>query len=153
MNLTSIRRALKVRGLTPATLVPEASGGRVEEATIRLARLVEGDHLRAIPVGLPEPWPGSLAYLDGVQRSEVVGYVFNRNRSVAVPFIQFFDELGGGPLTLRYAEIATIKFTGKDTAAGNSWKAWVERREREKAGAVAPSGAPIRAADPDLHRG
>jgi hypothetical protein len=85
--------------------------------------------------------------------SEVVGYVFNRNRSVAVPFIQFFDERGGGPFTLPYAEIATVKFTGKDTAAGNSWKAWVERREREKAGAVAPSGAPVRAADPDLHRG
>jgi hypothetical protein len=74
MNLNSIRRALKAKGLTPATLVPEASGGRVEEATIRLARLVEGDCLRVIPVGPPEPWPGSLAYLDGVQRSEVVGY-------------------------------------------------------------------------------
>ena len=85
--------------------------------------------------------------------TEVVGYVFNRNRSVAVPFIQFFDEQGGGPFTLPYAEITTVKFTGKDTAAGNSWKAWVERREREKAGAVAPSGAPVRAADPDLHRG
>src|SRR4029077_16479824 len=85
--------------------------------------------------------------------TEGVGYVFNRNRSVAIPFIQFFDEQGGGPFTLPYAEIATVKFTGKDTAAGNSWKAWVERREREKAGAVAPSGAPIRAADPDLPRG
>jgi hypothetical protein len=74
MNLDFIRRALKARGLTPATLVPEASGGRVEEATIRVARLVEGDCLRAIPVGSPEPWPGTLAYLDGVQRSEVVGY-------------------------------------------------------------------------------
>ena len=74
MNLNSIRRALKAKGLTPATLVPEASGGRGEEATIRLARLVEGDSLRVIPVGPPEPWPGSLAYLDGVQRSEVVGY-------------------------------------------------------------------------------
>jgi len=73
--------------------------------------------------------------------------------SVAVPFIQFFDEQCGGPFTLPYSEIATVKFTGKDTAAGNSWKAWVERREREKAGAVAPSGAPVRAADPDLRRG
>ena len=74
MNLTSIRRALKAKGLTPATLIPEASGGRLEEATIRVARLVEGESVRAIPVGPPEPWPGSLAYLDGVQRSEVVGY-------------------------------------------------------------------------------
>jgi len=86
--------------------------------------------------------------------TEVVGYVFNRNRSVAAPFIQYFDEQGGGPFSLPYAEIATIKFTGKDTAAGNSWKAWVERRERDKAGGAGASpGAPVRAADPDLHRG
>ena len=26
------------------------------------------------PVGAPEPWPGTLAFLDGVQRSELVGY-------------------------------------------------------------------------------
>src|SRR5882672_10137767 len=74
MNLDPIRRALRVKGLTPATLVPESSGGRVEEATIRVARLVEGDCLKAIPVGPPEPWPESLAYLDGIQRSEAVGY-------------------------------------------------------------------------------
>jgi hypothetical protein len=74
MNLGSIRRALRAKGLTPATLVPEASGGRMEEASIRLARLVEGECLKAIPVGIPTPWPRTLAYLDGVQRSEVVGY-------------------------------------------------------------------------------
>jgi len=74
MNLDSIRRALKSKGLTPATLVPEASGGRVEEATIRVARVVEGESLKAISVGSPALWPGTLAYLDGVQRSEVVGY-------------------------------------------------------------------------------
>lgn len=74
MNLGSIRQALRAKGLTPATLVPEASGGRMEEASIRLARLVEGNSLNSIPVGSPEPWPGTLAYLDGVQRSEVVGY-------------------------------------------------------------------------------
>ena len=44
-----------------------------------------------------------------------------------------FDEQGNGPFSIPYRDIATIKFTGKDTAAGNSWKAWVERKEREKA--------------------
>lgn len=74
MNYESIRRAARAKGLTPATVVPEASGGRIEEATIRVARLVEGSSLRAIPVGAAEVWPGRLAYLDGVQRSEVVAY-------------------------------------------------------------------------------
>jgi hypothetical protein len=74
MNLESIRRAAGAKGLTPATVVPEASAGRIEEAGIRLARLVEGSALRAIAVGAAETWPGMLAYLDGVQRSEVVAY-------------------------------------------------------------------------------
>jgi hypothetical protein len=73
--------------------------------------------------------------------TEIVGYLFNRNRLVPEPFVQFFDEKGDGPFTVPYAEIANIKFTGKDTAAGNSWKAWVERRERDKAGGT-PAGAP-----------
>jgi len=65
--------------------------------------------------------------------TEMVGYLFNRNRLVREPFVQYFDEKGDGPFTVPYAEIANIKFNGKDTAAGNSWKAWVERREKEKA--------------------
>jgi hypothetical protein len=82
--------------------------------------------------------------------TELVGYVFNRNRSVTTPFIQYFDEDGGGPHTLPYAEIATVKFTGKDTAAGNSWKAWVERKERERATAA---GSRPHAGDADPQRG
>jgi hypothetical protein len=74
MNFNRIRRAAGARGLTPATMIPEASSGRIEEACIRPARLVEGLSLQMIPVGAPEVWPGTLAYLDGVQRSEVVAY-------------------------------------------------------------------------------
>ena len=84
--------------------------------------------------------------------AEVVGYVFNRNAAVPDPYLQYFDEAGEGPFTLRYAEIATIKFTGRDTAAGNSWKAWVERRERERAAARAgrlTSGPDSSGRDPD----
>ncbi len=84
--------------------------------------------------------------------TEVVGYVFNRDGTAPEPFIQFFDEEGGGPFTLLYTEIANIVFTGKDTAAGNSWKAWLERREREKSPGARAPGAPLRAGDPDPHR-
>jgi hypothetical protein len=73
-NLEPLRRALARKGLTPACFIPEASGGRLEEACIKPARLLEGARLEAIAVGSAEPWPGPLAYLDGIQRSEVVGY-------------------------------------------------------------------------------
>ncbi len=58
-----------------ARMVPDWSSRRLEEATIKPGRLTEGSHLEAIRVGHPEAWPEPLAYLDGIQRSEIVGYV------------------------------------------------------------------------------
>jgi len=83
--------------------------------------------------------------------TEVAGYIFNRDRREPAPFVQYFDENGGGPFTLPYAEIATILFTGKDTAAGNSWKAWLERRAKEKTSGDPAPGAPVGAGDPHPH--
>ncbi|KRT74531.1 MAG: hypothetical protein XU13_C0007G0036 [Candidatus Rokubacteria bacterium CSP1-6] len=64
--------------------------------------------------------------------TEIEGYVFNRDREAPEPFIQIFDAAGNGPMRIPYSEIRNIKFTGRDMAAGNSWQAWLERREREK---------------------
>src|SRR4051794_41270736 len=75
MNLDPIRRSLRIRGLTPAFAIPEAAGGRLEEASIVKAALLEGPVVSAIPVGLQSPWPEPVAYLDGIQRSELVGYL------------------------------------------------------------------------------
>jgi hypothetical protein len=74
LNLAHLRRVLAVRGLTPASVVPESSGGRVEEARVRPARLEEDSGLEWHSVGTPEPWPGTLAFLDGVQRSVLLAY-------------------------------------------------------------------------------
>ena len=74
ISLNQLRRALAARGLTPASLVPESSGGRTEEACIRPARLIEDVALAWHPVGPAEAWPDPLGFLDGVQRSEVLAY-------------------------------------------------------------------------------
>jgi hypothetical protein len=74
MNFEAMRRAVRLKGLTSATAVPEASSGRLEEASIRPARLTEGPTLRTISFGSPEDWPESVAYLDGIQRSEIIAY-------------------------------------------------------------------------------
>lgn len=73
-DLTALRRALAAAGITPASVIPPASAGRREEAEIHLARLLEGDRVEALPVGEPVGWPDPVAFLDGVQHSEVVGY-------------------------------------------------------------------------------
>jgi len=33
---------------------------------------------------------------------------------------------------IRYSEIASIAFTGEDTANGKSWEAWVSKKESER---------------------
>ena len=74
--------------------------------------------------------------------TEVVGYLFNRNAEVTRRFVQMFDRAGEGPLTIPYAEIRTIRFTGKDTAAGKSYEAWLRRKaERPTATAASDSAA------------
>jgi len=74
LHLESIRKALKARGLTPASIVSDTRGTRAEEASILPAHLVEGTRLEAIPVELGGVGFAAVAFLDGIQRSEIVAY-------------------------------------------------------------------------------
>ena len=65
--------------------------------------------------------------------AELVGYLFNRNADGPRPFVQVFAAAGGDPVTVPYADIRSIRFTGRDTAAGNSYAAWLRSREAAKA--------------------
>jgi hypothetical protein len=62
-----------VPGVVTASVAPPASRGRSEEARIVPGTLIEPP-MAARPVGPAEPWEGPVAFLDGVQRSEVVAY-------------------------------------------------------------------------------
>jgi hypothetical protein len=61
------------------------------------------------------------------------GYLFNRNRDAAEPFVQVFARGEDEATTIPYASIRAVRFTGKDTAAGNSYAAWLRLREAAKA--------------------
>src|SRR6266536_1347334 len=67
----------------------------------------------------------TLVLADG---AEAVGDLFNRDREAASPFAQLLVPGAPDALTIPYAGIRTIRFTGKDTAAGRSYAAWLERR-------------------------
>ena len=70
-----LRRALALRGLTPASAVPEASGGRSEEACIRPATLVEDAALAwHAPGRRPSRGRGRSRFSTASQRSELVAY-------------------------------------------------------------------------------
>ena len=73
--------------------------------------------------------------------TELHGYLFNRNAEARPPFVQMLDRDGDGPFTIPYAEIQTIRFTGKDTAAGKSYEAWRRRKTERTPVAAAPDSA------------
>jgi hypothetical protein len=69
-----LRRVLAQAGFSTATTRPPGSHGRTEAVAIRAATLAEHSNLRTIPVGPAERCPEPLAFLDGVQHHQVVGY-------------------------------------------------------------------------------
>lgn len=62
----------------------------------------------------------------------VEGYVSNRDSKGSEPFLQIFPRDGADLQTIAYADVTTINFTGKDTASGKSWEAWVTKKEAQR---------------------
>lgn len=74
MAFDDLRRALAAQGLVPATTRAAGSQGRREEARISPSELVEHPTARALGVGDAATCPESMAFLDGVQRHQVIAY-------------------------------------------------------------------------------
>jgi hypothetical protein len=69
--------------------------------------------------------------------SKIEGYIFDRRtgKSLADSFVRLLPKDGGSRVSLPYADIAALAFTGRDMAAGNSWEAWVRHYwEKKSAG-------------------
>lgn len=62
---------------------------------------------------------------------QIVGYLFNREATGPKPLLQMFPE-SGGTREVAYADVASIAFSGEDTASGNSWEAWVAKKQSER---------------------
>lgn len=70
--------------------------------------------------------------------SKVEGYVFDRvmGKNLADSFVRILPKDSNGRVKITYADIAALEFTGRDTAAGKSWEAWVRKywEKKEKGG-------------------
>ena len=67
---------------------------------------------------------------------KVDGYIFDRNdesSTLAGCYIRMKPKTGQNRIKISYADIAALAFTGKDTAAGKSFAAWVKRYYEKKA--------------------
>ena len=124
-DLTALRRSLAAAGITPASVIPPASAGRREEADIHLAQLLEGDVVEARAVGEAVGWPDPVAFLDGVQHSEVVGYA-GASPIVVASFAAAVRERMDRILVTRIVrrrDVAIGRRAALD-AAGRPWTHW-----------------------------
>jgi len=72
--------------------------------------------------------------------STIEGYIFDRvcGRALSSSFVRVLPKNGTGRMKIPYSEIAALAFTGRDTAAGKSWEAWVKKYwEKREAGSGA----------------
>ena len=67
--------------------------------------------------------------------SKVEGYIFDRRSGTTLQdsAIRMLPKDSSGKVTISYSEIAALAFTGRDTAAGKSWEAWMKKYWEKKA--------------------
>ena len=64
--------------------------------------------------------------------ARIEGYLYNRDAGGPHPFLQVFPKDEAGMRMIPYAQLASIAFTGKDTASGKSWEAWAAKKESQR---------------------
>jgi hypothetical protein len=66
---------------------------------------------------------------------KIDGYIFDRRsgKSLTDSVIRLYPKSGNQKISISYADIGALAFTGKDTAAGKSWEAWMKKYEEKKA--------------------
>jgi len=66
---------------------------------------------------------------------KIEGYIFDRRtgKSLADSVVRLYPKSGNQKLSISYADIAALAFSGKDTAAGKTWEAWMKKYNEKKA--------------------
>jgi hypothetical protein len=66
---------------------------------------------------------------------QVQGYLYDRRTgaTLADSVVRLMPNTGGGRVSVAYSDIAGLAFTGRDTAAGKTFDAWVKKYWEKKA--------------------
>jgi hypothetical protein len=67
--------------------------------------------------------------------SRVEGYIFDRRNgaSLAESVVRLIPQNSQQKVSIPYSDVAALAFSGRDTAAGKSWEAWVKKYWEKKA--------------------
>jgi hypothetical protein len=66
---------------------------------------------------------------------KIQGYLFDRKSgpTLSESLVRILPSDGSSRISIPYSDIAALAFTGRDTAAGKSFAAWVEKYKAKKA--------------------
>jgi hypothetical protein len=67
--------------------------------------------------------------------TKVEGYIFDRvaGSTLSTSFVRLLPKTSNERLKVCYADISALAFTGRDTAAGKSFEAWIRKYWEKKA--------------------
>lgn len=67
--------------------------------------------------------------------AQVEGYIFDRRpgETLENSFVRLLPKSSAAKVSISYADITALAFTGRDTAAGKSWEAWLRKYWEKKA--------------------
>jgi hypothetical protein len=67
--------------------------------------------------------------------SKIEGYLFDRRTGATLKdsVVRLYPKNSNEKTSISYADIAALAFTGRDTAAGKSWEAWMKKYATKKA--------------------
>jgi len=66
--------------------------------------------------------------------SKIEGYIFDRiiGKNLSDSFVRVLPKDANQRVKIAYSDIAGLAFSGRDTAAGKSWEAWVKKYWEKK---------------------
>ena len=67
--------------------------------------------------------------------TKIEGYLFDRRsgKTLKDSLVRLYPKNSNEKIAISYADITALSFTGRDTAAGKSWEAWMKKYAEKKA--------------------
>jgi hypothetical protein len=134
--VTGPRHADRPEHLLHADQLEVAPGTQHETLQGWIPELANEDELReALEKAFDYRGDVAITRKDG---SKIEGYIFDRavGKNLTDSFVRLLPNNANQRVKITYSEIAALAFTGRDTAAGKSWEAWVKKYwdKKEKGG-------------------
>jgi hypothetical protein len=111
-------------------VVPRTTHDKIEGWVPSLAS--EKDLREALEKAFDYRGDVSITRKDG---SRVDGYIFDRRNGGTLDssLVRLIPQNSHEKVSIPYSDVAALAFTGRDTAAGKSWEAWVRKYWEKKA--------------------